>query len=298
MKKPFNKNWLYNLSLILPARLRRPFLIKTLLSYYLGSPQTLHNSVKPSDKELTVIIPVIEKDLAVLPFTLKGIQEHIHHPIHNILIVAPNVEPIKKSCEENKVQFLLESDILGYQWKEEFAKLVGKSRSGWWYQQMLKLYCTNHVSTERFLVVDADTVLLQPYVFEENGKSIFYISDEFYIPYREGYEFLMRHKSFFPFSFVAHMMCFEKTVVKELIKKIQGNTYENLVDALLEMLKQPKPYSFAEYETYGNYYLQQYPNQVILRYWFNLPSARKYMSTAHQQRLASCYKSVSYHSYL
>ncbi len=54
--------------------------------------------------KIDVLIPVIEKDLKVLPFVIDGVRKNVKHPIGNILIVAPPSEKIKKSMQPKTMQ--------------------------------------------------------------------------------------------------------------------------------------------------------------------------------------------------
>jgi hypothetical protein len=64
----------------------------------------------------------------------------------------------------------------------------GVNRAGWLLQQFLKWSGDTLTHEEHFLVLDADTVLISPQVFEVDGKIMFLHSDEHHQPYYDVFE--------------------------------------------------------------------------------------------------------------
>ena len=63
-------------------------------------------SVKASDEPIDVVIPIISKDLAILPLCLQGVRKNICHPIKAIYIVAPNDQEIVDFCKKEQLIFV------------------------------------------------------------------------------------------------------------------------------------------------------------------------------------------------
>ena len=74
--------------------------------------------VIPSIIKLDVLIPVVEKDLEVLPYAIDSARENIKHPIGEIIIVAPDSEKIKALCKIKGCQFVNEDSVLPITKKE------------------------------------------------------------------------------------------------------------------------------------------------------------------------------------
>lgn len=255
----------------------------------------------PSALAIDVVVPVIEKDLKVLPYVIEGIRKHVKHPIKNIYIVAPNKEVIVNAAKREGAVFIDEVGVCSIS-KEQINFVVnGNNRSGWIYQQLLKLNL-NKIGTERFaLVVDADTVFIQDTVFEKNGKLYFDFSDEFTKPYYTAFEMLtgMQHKS--QVSFVSHYMLFDKQRLEELKQHIKnvgnGKEAEHIIIDLKEKIIDNS--YFSEYETYANYCISKHANDYRLRYWFNKSLNSKEPGTFEEiiSKNRSVHKSVSLHAY-
>lgn len=62
--------------------------------------------LKPSTEPIDVVIPIIAKDLHILPLCLEGVRHQVPHPIRQIYIVAPAQQEIIQFCEERQLVFV------------------------------------------------------------------------------------------------------------------------------------------------------------------------------------------------
>jgi len=122
---------------------------------------------------MDVLIPVIEKDLAVLPYVIDGIRKQVVHPIGDIYIVAPNSKKIKEVCKRKNCQYIFEDEVLPISKKD----LDG---DGWMLQQLIKLSCDTIASNNHVLISDADTIMIAPHLFMAEDKIVFYCDDEYW----------------------------------------------------------------------------------------------------------------------
>ncbi|WP_370866273.1 DUF6492 family protein [Bacteroides nordii] len=126
-----------------------------------------------AETALDVIIPILEKDLAILPLCIEGLRSCVQHTIKNIYLISSNNENIKQFAEKNQLKFINEKEVLGYGAEQVgFITSNGRNRSGWIFQQLLKL--SAQIGTERFfLVIDADHILIRPHTFiTHNNKYV------------------------------------------------------------------------------------------------------------------------------
>jgi Family of unknown function (DUF6492) len=131
----------------------------------------------------------------------------------------------------------------------------GLNRSGWIYQQLVKL--SGRAGTSRYyLATDADHILLQPHTFITNdNRSVFYQSAEYNIPY---YRAIKKLLGFYPltlFSYVSHKMLFDKEQLKELQLKIETNAAgkQSWDRVIISNLSSDEVSDFSEFELYGNF---------------------------------------------
>lgn len=143
--------------------------------------------------EIDVVIPVTRKDLAILPLALEGIRRCVAHRIAAVYVVAAPDREVTVFCRENGLEFVDERSVLGYG-PESLGVTAGtppRDRSGWIFQQLLKLSGAVGRSPY-FVTVDADHVMLQPHTFvSAGGRLCFYQSKEYHQPYYDGMRRLM-----------------------------------------------------------------------------------------------------------
>ncbi|MDR3134079.1 MAG: DUF6492 family protein [Prevotellaceae bacterium] len=212
-------------------------------------------TIAPAMEEIDVVIPVIEKDLPVLPLCLEGVRTCVPHPIKNIYIVAPPQEEIRSFCEANGLVYVDEKSITGITPEELDMKITcdGKviDRSGWLMQQLIKF--SGAVGTCRnYLCIDADHVLLQPHTFiSQSGKPVFYMSYERHRPYYDMIIKLTGLERTSRLSYVAHKMIINREQLASLHRYIHGRRNENWLQAIVDAYDRTQVSGFSEYETYG-----------------------------------------------
>lgn len=201
-----------------------------------------------------VIIPAIEKNIKTLHLCLEGIRKCIKNPISNIYIVAPCTNVMVNFCERESVILIDEKTVLGYSAKDiNFVTSEGSDRSGWIFQQLIKLAGTIG-EEEHYVVCDADHVLIRDHGFVTNEKkSVFYQSKEFHIEYYLNMRKLLKLNTFSLLSYVAHKMVFNKEILGKMKKEIELKQEKPWDIAICKNLNTQDSSPFSEFELYGNY---------------------------------------------
>lgn len=262
-------------------------------------PAKFKKIVPLSPVKIDVIIPAHEKDSDVLPYVIDAVRKNVNHPIGNIVIVSYNAGKIQTVCKEKRCKFVNEDTVLPVT-KDEIKYIVnGFDRSGWLFQQLLKLGGDHLSSQEHYLILDADTVFINPKIFEYKGKFIFDCSDEYHKPYFNTYEKLLGTRAKCPLSFVSHTMLIEKAKLENLRKEIENKHKTVWYEAIINNIDKTEVSGFSEYETYGNYVFSHYPKEIILEYWYNLSLKRSEVRNIEslKKRFSNKYKSLSFQSY-
>lgn len=201
-----------------------------------------------------IVIPVIPKDLSILPLCIAGIRENVNHVIGAIYIVAPDDLDIKRFCNINNMVFVDECSVLGYGTEGvNFVTKDGVNRSGWIFQQLLKL--SGQIGTNRYyLVIDSDHILLKPHTFiTDTNKLCFYQSTEWHYPYYKNIKKLIGKNAIHGLSYVAHKMIFDKKILASLHCEIEGKNNCAWDKAIINSLDNTYSSSFSEYELYGTF---------------------------------------------
>ena len=223
--------------------------------------------LKPSAEPIDVVIPIIAKDLHILPLCLEGVRKCVAHPIRQIYIVAPCQEEILQFCKANGLQYVDETTIFGFGPKDIGLEITYPDgtkgdRSGWLFQQLIKL--SGKVGTCRYyLCIDADHVLIRPHVFlTATDETVFYMSYEKNQPYYDNIHRLIPNLPLSCLSYVAHKMLFDKEQIRSLHNAINPETEEGWVRTVIDSYDRTCGAAFSEFELYGNYVKRK-----VLRPW-------------------------------
>lgn len=232
-----------------------------------------------------IIIPVIYRDFSFLKTTLRYVFMYLKPEKLYIIIDTRFQRFLPKEVLGNKNCIILDENNLisgmnVLRLSNLFAKLGrSKMRAGWYYQQFLKMAfaLSDWCDTDYYLSWDSDTVPLRKIkFFDESGKPFFTMKTEHHVPYFVAIERLLGIMKTNSRSYIAENMLFNKEIMIELINRIDSNRqldgkiwYEKILYALEP--ESVSPMGFSEFETYGNFCYNFYPNMYVER---TLPSFR------------------------
>lgn len=214
--------------------------------------------LQSSAEAIDVVIPIVGKDLRILPLCLEGVYHCVAHPIQQIYIVAPAQDEIVCFCEGHGLQFVDEREVLGFDPKDLNLQIQNadgsqSNRSGWLFQQLIKL--SGRVGTcQHYLCIDADHVLIRPHVFlTQDNKTVFYMSYEEHQPYYDNIHRLLPDLVLDKLSYVDHKMLFDKPQVERLHQALTQGTGLSWTDVVLKSYDRSSFAGFSEFELYGNF---------------------------------------------
>lgn len=236
---------------------------------------------------IDIYIPVTKKDIGFLTQVVKAARENIKHPINKIFIVGNKNDEIEGAAKLLNAVFVDELTVLGYGKTRINYVVEGDDRSGWLYQQLLKLNADKITKMDNFLVLDADTLLIKPKIFLHKHRFIFDMSEERHEPYHKVYKKIMQKNTSSTLSFITHYMIFNRHILKNLKLEIEKKHNKPWDEVIIENTDYQDKSGFSEYELYGNYALHFFSKKVKFEYWFNSSSDKCPNPT----------KSISFHSY-
>lgn len=247
---------------------------------------------------LDVVIPTISKDFKTLKLVLESLV-NIQHKIDNIYIVSPENSEIKLFCNENKLHFINERDVLGFGFERIDYNFNGQDRRGWLFQQLLKLSGDVITSNENYLCIDSDTVFVSPTTFLNESKFVFFTNEEWNQPYFDTFKKLFFYKAPTNLSFTSHMMIFNHRLLKEMKKELEDKHSKPWFESYIST-SSPKIHScISDYETYANWVLHNYPNLVKPSPFYNYSVSPKELTKLAElcERYERRYNSISFHSW-
>ncbi|MCM1235285.1 MAG: DUF6492 family protein [Ruminococcus flavefaciens] len=259
---------------------------------------------------LDVVIPITEEDLkstvAILPYWEKYL------PMKRLIFIgndklqkALGSYPFDKKCfidEDTIIEKQKVRDIIADITDGDDAAL---RRTGWYFQQFLKMGYARYCEDSYYLIWDADTAPLEKVDMFEGGHPLFDIKTEKHLP------FFHTIASIFPDmdkviegSFVSEHMVVNRDIMSTLILDIENNPhlqgrewYERILRAI-EVSELPQS-GFSEFETYGTYCTVRYPGQYRFREWRSCREGNLYfeagkLTQKEQKWLAKEFDAISF----
>jgi hypothetical protein len=233
------------------------------------------------------------KDFVTLNLCVNGIKENAIG-VRNIYIVS------KINPQINNTTWISE-DIFPFK-IQDIKNYIYPGREGWYFAQLIKLYTAllHEDMLENVLIVDADTIFLNPTSFEEDGKLCYNYGTEYHLPYFIHMKYL--HPDFvkiLPVSGICHHLLVEKKKIREIFELVEKFHGKGFWKVFLEKTIVDSPVAqesgAAEYEIYFHYIFRLYPNNYHLRElkWKNSGSLHEVELDKKQG-----FHYVSYHSYM
>jgi len=211
--------------------------------------------------KIDIVIPYTPKDDYTLQSCINSLTKL--KECGNVYIISKEDPNIQTEIEYNWI----DEAIFPFT-KQSIVKINNKileDRSGWYLQQLLKLFCyTQTQISDTFLVLDSDVIFLKEISFIEYGKLAYNYSHEYTPDY---FSCMGRLNYFFEKSVsksgICHHMIFEKKILEEIFDliKIDGEkVYETIIKAVDNGFS-----GFSEYELYFHYIFKRYPKEYTIR---------------------------------
>lgn len=222
--------------------------------------------------EYNVVLPVYKLDIDV---AINNIPYIIKHIKPKAIVVISSNEVKKKLSDYKNIIFLDEDNLVNGLDFQNIEILIKKchgnpKRSGWYFQQFLKMAYAFCCEEDCYLLWDADTVPLRDIEFIKDDKYILDLKSEYHKPYFTTIKKLIGIDKVLRESFICEHMIIDKDIMKELICLIEKNKnidgiyfWEKILHSIIR--KDIDMNGFSEYETYGSYSLRNYPERFCFR---------------------------------
>ncbi len=226
--------------------------------------------------EINVIIVCSINDFNKVLINRSLLQKYLSN---NITIIANS--KLKEDCLKNNMQFIDEDLIypnLNYSKIQTLLQIkkADIKRTGWYFQQFLKMAYSQICTDEYYLIWDADTIPLKP--INITNKPWFDTKTEYHKAYFDTiiklFPDLYKKNNY---SFISEHMIIKTSIMKEIINTINknsniiGNTwFEKIINSIDE--SQISKSGFSEFETYGTYVEFKYPELYDIKEFNSLRS--------------------------
>lgn len=255
---------------------------------------------------IDVVIVCHEKDQRTLDLAIQGIKQYGNN-IRNIITVSE--KPLTQQAlwfDESQFPFS-RFDIAMIIFNNDEVKARAyiahqKTRIGWIYQQLLKLYAMYVIPdiSSNVLVIDADTIFLKPTSFiDEQGNGFFNVGTEYHIPYFvHARKVIPWFERIYPeHSGISHHMLFQKAILDDFMNTLRTIHHIEPWQALCSFIAHDELFgsSLSEFELYFNFTLAK-TDQITIRplKFKNSAFSQKEIDKAKQENCSY----ISCHSYL
>jgi hypothetical protein len=250
--------------------------------------------------KIDLVIPTISKDFDLVKTVIEAAMENITSEINKVFVVSRKDQFIMDFCSANGYVFVDELSVLGYGKNEITYVANGDNRSGWLFQQLLKLSGERFVEMENYFIIDSDTVLLSPQSVIEDGRFVFFQNEEWHEPYFKAFAWLFGYEAPTKLSYTSHMMIFNTKKLTLMKKELEARHGMSWDKAYAGTASETEASCVSDYDTYANWVLRNFPNEVCDRIFYNRGLNRKHFGTLEElrARYGKKYSSVSFHSYI
>jgi hypothetical protein len=217
------------------------------------------------EEPIDVVIPCAQKDLFTLKAVVMGIRAY-GVGVRRIIILSS--APLGADAEWfDEALFPFDKYSIALEILKNRSKALRfvkepKSRVGWIYQQLLKLYAHIVIPgiSSNVLILDADTLFLnQTRFMDDLGAVLLNVGSEYHPPYFAHMSKLLPYlKRVHPgYSGVTHHMLFQKSIIEDFMAQIEQFHGCPTWKAICKMIdhRELRGSSFSEYEMYFNFCL-------------------------------------------
>jgi hypothetical protein len=255
---------------------------------------------KSDNLNIDVAFVVHEKDFKTLEIAISSVKLYLEQPVTTIYVISKITPKVQEICHRLDVQLISEDDIFSEAYSFSLESSGGVDRSGWLKQQLIKLSLDSLGGEENILVLDADTILLRPQSVTSNRKNVMQFSQEFHPTYYQTYMRLLGRETSCKISCITHKMVFNKVRLKELKSEIENRhnlTWHKAVYLCSDLTDNS---CFSEYELYGHWMLEKYPEELIVNFWSNTALRLNSLKSAIElsEKYGTDFETASFHSYL
>lgn len=260
-------------------------------------------------QKFNVVCPLAEKDVDSYYRGIDNLEKYLEA---KKFVVIGNSK-VKKKIEkvgDKRIEYVDENQFVSYnEIKAIIANISNNDefclkRTGWYLQQFLKFSYSLICKDEYYILWDADTIPIRKHEMHAGNKLIFDMKTEHHEPYFETFAKLFpQYTKRSSFSYISEHMIVKNSIMRELIvelanTKISGQTwYEKVLNAI--SVKSLPASGFSDYETYGLFCLNKYPDLYVERKWDSLRPASSYfdfdkMRECDYEWLAKDYDALSF----
>lgn len=221
-----------------------------------------------------IIIPMTIRNVCTFELGVNYIKRYLH-PQKIVVICNETVGKIITS-KNIDVNIINEDQLIGNLSFEVVRNIIieqndfASKRTGWYFQQFLKLAYAYICQEDYYMTWDADTIPLREIDMFCNETPYFDVKEEYNKPYFTLIKKILKIDKCCEYSFISEHMMLKKSYVLEMIDRIEKDNssgVEKYYEIILRNIHNIdlEGSGFSEFETYGTYVLTYHKNDYLLR---------------------------------
>ena len=219
--------------------------------------------------EYDIVICLGPNDHSLFPKFIDNIRSNVMNT-RSIYVITPR-KMIDTYLNHNLPVIYIDESIFPFS-LEYINTLFNKpERSGWYLQQLIKLYAPILIDEmlDNFLILDADLYFHKPVTFFENNLIQFNTGTEYHIPYFDHMNkvhpsLTKNHSS----SGICHLMPMKRKIIQSFIHMIEHFHADTPAWKVILDCVSPNHYhasGASEYEMLFTYTIQTFPEDCVIR---------------------------------
>jgi len=264
------------------------------------------------------VIDYVKKQEFALVFlctekTIRSCMNNFQHiincmkPKEVFVICSAHTSSLISNEEKETIQIIDEDTLvegMTFSSVKESIKEInpnGIKRTGWYFQQFLKLGFALKSEDDLYLVWDSDTLPLKETCMFQNDKMYFDVKEEFNVLYFDTIsKILPRLRKKENYSFISEHMMFHSGYVRKMLEEISRDDVKDFWKVIIKNIppKQLDQSGFSEFETYGTYMTQTFPDVYEIRKWKSLREGalffRDGLSVEKRDELSHYFDAISF----
>lgn len=256
-----------------------------------------------------IVTPVSVNDYNVAKTTIPHILTFLK-PKRIVVIGNRKInELIDQDFGRNSLVSFIDEDTmingLSFQYlRNIIASRNAEKRTGWYFQQLLKLGYALLTEDDYYITWDADMIPLKEIsFFDKENHPLFSTSNEYNGWYFVTLKKLLNIDKCIKGSFISEHMVFNRKIVRTMLDEIESDSGIKWYDRIIESVSDEfLPGSgFSEFETYGSYCVSKYPEEYRFRNLHALRGGKTIFGeipdTEVLKWLSKCFDTISFEKF-
>lgn len=231
-------------------------------------------------KNIPVVLVVAGKKIDYVPEVIQSLDKYCGFKIFYVICPEKDLQRVSSCAVGLNVQLrIINEELIIPELSIEKVKNQIKLKlqntpvdqlSGWYLQQFLKMSFSLYASQYKYyLIWDADTILLRPITFFEDGKILITQGNEYHLEYFETIRNLFNDINIQTVSHISQHLMVQTSDMIRLINELRVGECDWWIN-ILKSLNGKSRNQFSEYETYANYVIAKNNESYksIKRNWF------------------------------